>query len=102
MNSDVKEIESIIFGVLSTKEIIDMSVCEVNNTRLLGPGSVYDERMGCNTEMNIQCVTCGMLPRLCPGHFAFIKLNEYIIKWSDIGNRFEKAIYTSNSYEEKI
>ena len=79
MNSDVKEIESIIFGVLSTKEIIDMSVCEVNNTRLLGPGSVYDERMGCNTEMNIQCVTCGMLPRLCPGHFAFIKLNEYII-----------------------
>jgi hypothetical protein len=32
----------------------------------------------------------------------FNELNEYLIKWSDIGNRFEKAIYTSNTYEDKI
>ena len=79
MNKDVKEIESIIFGILSAKEIDDMSVCKVDNTKLSGPGSVYDDRMGSNTENNIPCITCGMLPKQCPGHFGSITLNEYII-----------------------
>jgi DNA-directed RNA polymerase beta' subunit len=71
MVDDVKEIEEIIFGVFSPKEIVDMSVCKVENTKLTGPGSVYDERMGGNTDNNIPCVTCG--------HFGHIEFNEYII-----------------------
>ena len=76
---DVKEIDEIIFGLFSAKEIIDMSVCKVDTTKLTGNGSVYDERMGGNTDNNIPCVTCGQTPKNCPGHFGYIEFNEYII-----------------------
>jgi len=45
MNDNVKEIESIGFGILSSEEIVNMSVCELDNTKLTGAGSVYDPRM---------------------------------------------------------
>jgi DNA-directed RNA polymerase beta' subunit len=76
---DIKEIEKIIFGIFSPKEIMDMSVCKVDNTKLTGPNSVYDERMGGSADNNIPCVTCGMNPKECPGHFGHIEFNEYII-----------------------
>ena len=76
---DIKEIDEIIFGIFSAKEIVDMSVCKVDTTKLTGPGSVYDERMGGNTDNNIPCVTCGQTPKNCPGHFGHIEFNEYII-----------------------
>jgi DNA-directed RNA polymerase beta' subunit len=76
---DIKEIEEIIFGLFSAKEIVDMAVCNVETTKLTGPGSVYDERMGGNTDNNIPCVTCGQSPKACPGHFGYIEFNEYII-----------------------
>ena len=76
---DVKETASIIFGIYSTKEIIDMAVCKVDITKLTGLGSVYDERMGSSTETNNICVTCGKSPKVCSGHFGYIELNEYII-----------------------
>lgn len=76
---DIKEIEEIIFGIFSAKEIVDMAVCKVENTKLSGPGSVYDERMGGSTDNNHPCVTCGMNPKDCPGHFGYIEFNEYII-----------------------
>jgi DNA-directed RNA polymerase beta' subunit len=76
---DVKETASIIFGVYSTKEIIEMSVCKVNIAKLTGPGSVYDERMGSSIETNNLCATCGKCPKVCSGHFGYIELNEYII-----------------------
>ena len=79
MENDTKEIDEIIFGIFSAKEIIDMSVCKVETTKLTGPGSVYDERMGGNTDNNIPCVTCGQTPKNCPGHFGHIEFNEYII-----------------------
>ena len=76
---NVSEIKSIIFGVLSEKDILNMSVCKIDNTKLSGQGSIYDERMGCNTETNIECITCNLSPKECPGHFGHIELNEYII-----------------------
>ena len=76
---DIKEIGEIIFGVLSAKEIIDMSVCKIDTTKLTGPGSVYDERMGSNAETNVDCVTCGLSSKQCSGHFGHIEFNEYII-----------------------
>ena len=77
--NDIKEIDEIIFGILSAKEIVDMSVCKVDTNKLTGPGSVYDDRMGGNTDNNIPCVTCGQTPKNCPGHFGYIEFNEYII-----------------------
>jgi DNA-directed RNA polymerase beta' subunit len=76
---DIKEIQEIIFGILSPKEIVDMSVCKVDTTKLTGPGSVYDNRMGGDMDNNIPCVTCGASPKECPGHFGHIEFNEYII-----------------------
>jgi DNA-directed RNA polymerase beta' subunit len=77
--NDIKEVEEIIFGIFSAKEIVDMAVCKIDSTKLTGPGSVYDERMGGNTDNNIPCVTCGQNPKVCPGHFGYIEFNEYII-----------------------
>ena len=76
---NIKEVKEIIFGILSPKEIIDMSVCKVDTTKLTGPGSVYDDRMGGNADNNIPCITCGLNPKKCPGHFGHIEFNEYII-----------------------
>ena len=38
--------DSITFDILSTEDIKQMSVVEINTTKLQGPNSVYDERLG--------------------------------------------------------
>lgn len=78
MNDIIKEIKGLQFGILSSEDILKLSVCEVNNSKLTtAPGTVYDERMGSiNTK---SCVTCGLDAKNCPGHFGHIVLNENII-----------------------
>lgn len=46
MDNDTREIASVTFGIYSTKEILGMSVCKLDNPKKCGYGSVYDERMG--------------------------------------------------------
>jgi len=77
--TEIKEIESIVFGIYSTQEILNMSVCEVNNTKLSGEGSVYDNRMGPNIGNKQSCGSCKGNNIDCPGHFGHIKLEESII-----------------------
>lgn len=79
MHRNAREIESMTFGVLSPEEIKAMAVCKVDNTKLTGPGSVYDPRMGTLTETRENCITCGMTTKMCPGHFGYIELAESII-----------------------
>ena len=55
-----------------------------------------------NMKMNLITFVVSILNSYFTPQKEFNELNEYLIKWSDIGNRFEKAIYTSNTYEEKI
>lgn len=76
---DVKEISRIIFGVYSAKEIIDMAVCRIDNTKMSGAGSVYDERMGASPENNKPCVTCGKNFEGCCSHFGYIEFYEEIL-----------------------
>lgn len=79
-NTDARDIESITFGILSPEEIKAMAVCKIDNTKLTGPGTVYDERMGSLTETrDSKCVTCGLKSRMCPGHFGYTELVEHII-----------------------
>ena len=78
MEQNIKEIDSIIFGVYSTEEIKKMSVCKVDNPKKSGYGTVYDERMG-PSESCKPCETCGQNIENCPGHFGYIELNEIII-----------------------
>jgi DNA-directed RNA polymerase beta' subunit len=75
---DVHDIEKVIFGILSAEEIKSMAVCKLDSTKLSGPGSVYDERMGCVTDNNEKCVTC-KLKKECWGHFGYIELVEPIL-----------------------
>lgn len=62
------------FGLESSNDIITQSVCEVSNTKLSGPSSVYDERMGV-LENGKLCVTCNKNNKECVGHFGHIRLN---------------------------
>jgi DNA-directed RNA polymerase beta' subunit len=77
MNTEIKAIQ---FGILNDKDILDMSVCEINKTTLNPePGSIYDPRLGvCESESGL-CVTCGKNVWSCVGHFGHISLAIPII-----------------------
>jgi len=76
---DIKEIQQITFGIFSTEELTKLSVCKIDNTKLSGPNSVYDERMGCITDNGKSCITCGKNYKQCCGHAGHIELNESIL-----------------------
>jgi DNA-directed RNA polymerase beta' subunit len=78
MSIDIHDISCMEFGVLSADEIRQMSVCKIDSIKLNGIGSVYDERMGCITDTNEKCVTCG-LKKECWGHFGYIDLAESVL-----------------------
>ena len=72
------------FGVLSAREILSQSVCEVTSYKLssktaseAAAGTVYDARMGiCPSGIagGARCVTCGHDLDGCPGHPGHIVL----------------------------
>ena len=74
---DLYVIKSIKFGILSEKDIIKTSVCSLDNRKLTGQGSVYDQLLG-TIENNTPCTYCGLIKK-CPGHFGYIKLVYPII-----------------------
>lgn len=71
-------LDTIQFGLFSTKEVLRQSVCEILHARLSGPNSVYDERMGV-LENSKHCGTCGLNNKECIGHFGHIQLNTPIV-----------------------
>ena len=77
---EIREIEYVNFGVFSAKEIVKMSVAKIDTTKLSGYGSVYDDRMGINSENSSKnCITCDMDSMACWGHFGHIELNQAIV-----------------------
>lgn len=75
---DIHEIVKVGFGILSSADILGMSVALIDSHELEGTGTVYDERMGPVGDETVKCITCG-LKRECPGHFGHIALNEPFI-----------------------
>ena len=75
---DVREIDSITFGMYSAEEIARVSVCKINNVKKVGSGSVYDPRMG-TTDSTQLCETCHENATDCTGHFGHIELAEPIV-----------------------
>jgi DNA-directed RNA polymerase beta' subunit len=71
--------DCIEFGVLSVEDILHMSVAEINNTKLQGANSVYDERLGPTVITKDNCKTCGLASKSCTGHFGHIKLAHPIL-----------------------
>lgn len=55
-----------------------------------------------NMKLNLITFVVSILNSYFTPQKEFNELNEYLIKWSDIGNRFEKVIYTSVTYEQKV
>lgn len=85
MESDIREINQITFGVYSADEIRRMAVCKIDNSKLGSTdknqnmyGTVYDPRMG-TLENGVKCETCNSNLWDCVGHFGYIELNENII-----------------------
>ena len=72
------EIERIRFSLYSDEDMERYGVCEVLNTKMMGPNSVYDERMG-TLQNGKKCLSCGHSNKDCVGHFGFIRLNIKII-----------------------
>jgi DNA-directed RNA polymerase beta' subunit len=72
------EIKNIQFGFLTNSEIEKISVCEINNSKLTGKNSVYDERLG-TSKNHEKCITCGKKILECTGHFGHIKLQVPIV-----------------------
>lgn len=78
MSVDIHDISCIDFGIYTADEIRQMAVCKIDSTKLTGPGTVYDERMGCSTDTDEPCVTCG-LKKECWGHFGYIDLVQPVL-----------------------
>jgi hypothetical protein len=55
-----------------------------------------------NMKMNLATFLLSILNSYFTPQKEFNELNEYLMKWSHLGNEFEKTIYTSTTYEEKI
>lgn len=72
------EIDNIQFGVMSTEDILKLSVAEISSSKLQGYNTVYDPRMG-TLEFDDICVTCGQSGKNCVGHFGHINLNCRIL-----------------------
>lgn len=81
MNNNLKEIESIIFGVYSPEQIKKMAVCKIDSTKMTlpEPGTVYDPAMGPCFDNVTKCTTCGETAKVCTGHFGYIELNYPIV-----------------------
>ena len=79
MNTDLSELKSIIFGVLSAEDVRKHSVVEITSVKINGSCSVGDERMGIELNNDGKCITCNSKAKDCPGHFGHIELNEPVL-----------------------
>ncbi|MBR2022584.1 MAG: hypothetical protein IJ997_02730, partial [Mycoplasmataceae bacterium] len=79
INPNTKNVNSVIFGVLSPQKIREQAVCKIDKylsnikETSADEGSVVDPRMGTTTKDKI-CPTCNQGYELCPGHFGYIDL----------------------------
>lgn len=77
--SQITNVNKIQFGILSSEDIKNMSVCEINKPTLaVEEGSVYDPRLGC-VDNDSLCETCNENIWKCTGHFGHIVLQTPII-----------------------
>lgn len=74
----MKELDYVHFELMSPEFILKQSVCEVNSTKMTGPNSIYDERMG-SISHGKRCVQCQQSSKECVGHMGHICLNIDVI-----------------------
>lgn len=73
------QIKSVSLGILSDKDIEQMSVCLIDKPNLSSEaGCIYDGRLGV-AQQTLLCQTCNKNVWECPGHFGHIELNTPVI-----------------------
>lgn len=79
-------VESIEFGILSKEDILDLSVCKIDNkcktildNRSEDSGTVYTKELGAIGPKDKPCLTCKLPYPKCPGHFGHIELVSPVI-----------------------
>lgn len=77
-NHNIKKISKIQFGIMSSEDILKLSVVEIMKSKFPGSNSLYDSRMG-PSSLGDNCITCNSDIKDCSGHFGHIKLNEPIV-----------------------
>jgi DNA-directed RNA polymerase beta' subunit len=78
---DIKQINALHFGIMSSAEVEKNSVVEVKSAKISSDNmdhTVYDPRMG-SMEMNVTCPTCNQNSKECPGHFGHITLSVPVV-----------------------
>ena len=78
MSYEHKDIDELVFNFMSQEEIKLNSVCEITESKLEGPGSLYDPLMGLYKQGD-KCVTCGYTYKECEGHFGRITLSYPVL-----------------------
>jgi DNA-directed RNA polymerase subunit A' len=79
-----KKVGSVKFGLLSPKQIKQMSFVKVVTPELYDregypvDGGLMDLRMGV-IDPGLRCKTCGLKLKECPGHFGYIELARPVI-----------------------
>lgn len=74
----MRELDRITFEIMSAEFILKQSVCEIVSTKMNGPNSIYDERMG-TLDNGKRCIQCQLPSKECVGHMGHIRLNIDII-----------------------
>jgi len=87
------DLDTIEFGLMNPDDIRKMSVCQITEAKMREipldteksgervktyTNTLKDERMG-TIEHREECVTCGELWDVCPGHPGHIELGRYIV-----------------------
>ena len=79
-----KKIESITFGVFSSKHVVDLAAAKIVTPELYDregypvDGGLMDIRLGV-IDPGLRCKTCGGKLKECPGHFGYIELARPVI-----------------------
>src|SRR3990167_386977 len=79
-----KQVNRVVFGVLSTKIIKKMSSAKIDTPELYDKegypvdGGLMDTRMGV-IDPGLRCKTCGSKLKECVGHFGYIELARPVI-----------------------
>lgn len=69
----LRKLTAIKLTWLTSEEAENMATVVVNNSKLIGPGSIYDRNFG-TIENYEKCPICSQGWRECPGHTGVIKL----------------------------
>lgn len=77
--TEIAEISTISFGILSPEEIFKMSSCEVTSVKVSDKGeNIYSKFMG-TIENGVYCKTCEKSVWECPGHFGHFILEHPVV-----------------------